>query len=154
MSDNTKQPLSEVIEQALKNYQQALEAGLKAQEETAKWWTEFTAQEDSPADWHKRWSTAAIQMIPVLQKRMEESLRLLDQSGRSSLELLKQACQLVGSDSATSAQQKMGDLWEASLQALRKNALTVSQANAKAMESWMNLFSSPLGPAGGGRKTT
>ncbi len=141
MSDNIKSPLSEVVEQAMKNYDQALQAGLKLQEESSKWWTDFMTQTAAPADWQKRWNAAAVETIPVVQKRMEESLRLLDEGSRTSLDLLKQALQVASTDSAANAQSKLQGLWESSLQALRNNAQAVSQANAKVVESWMQLFS-------------
>ena len=154
MSDNTKSPISGLVEQSMKNYEQALQAGLKIQEESSKWWNDCMAQTAAPADWQKRWNAAAMDTIPVVQKRMEESLRLLDQGSRTSLELLKQALQIAGTDSTANAQSKMQELWEASLQALRNNGQAVSQANAKVMESWMQLFTRQFETAAPKSKTT
>jgi hypothetical protein len=72
---------------------------------------------------------------------MEESLQLLNEGSRTSLDLLREALKAVGNDSVVNAQTRMQDLWEASLQAMRNNAHAVSQANAKVVESWMPLFS-------------
>jgi hypothetical protein len=141
MSDNIKYPFSELVDQAMKNYEQALQAGVKLQEESSKCWTDFMNQTAAPADWQKRWNAAATETIPLIQKRMEESLRLVEQGSRTSLDLLKQALQVTGTDTPASAQRKVQELWEASLQALRNNAQAVSQANAKVVESWMQLFS-------------
>ncbi|HEV8494727.1 MAG TPA: hypothetical protein VGR76_20780 [Candidatus Angelobacter sp.] len=146
--------MSDLVDQAMKNYEQALQAGVKLQEESSKWWTDFMNQTAVPADWHKRWNATAVETIPILQKRMEESLRLVDQGSRTSLDLMKQALQVTGTDSAASAQTKMQELWEASLQALRNNAQAVSQANAKVVESWMQLFSKQAHGAPSGTKTT
>jgi hypothetical protein len=141
MSDKTKSPISELIEEAMKKYEQALQASLKLQQESAKCWTDFMAQTTAPADWQKRWKATASEAIPLLQKRTEESLRLLDQGSRTSLELLRQALEVTITDSPASAQTKVQGLWESYLQALRNNAQAVSQANAKVTESWMQLFS-------------
>jgi hypothetical protein len=146
MSDKAKTPMSELMDQAMKNYEQALQASLKLQEESSKWWTDFMTQATAPADWQNRWRTTANQSIPVVQKRMEESLRLLEQSSRTSLELLKQAMAVSVSDSTASAQTKLQELWEASLEALRNNAQVVSQANGKFVESWMQLLNGAVGP--------
>ena len=152
MSDNTKSPISEVVEQAMKNYEQALQASLRLQGESSKWWTDFMTQTAAPSDWQKRWNAAAVETIPVVQQRMEESLRLLEQGSKTSLELMKQALQVTATDSAASAQSKVQALWEASLQALRNNAHAVSQANAKVVESWMQLFSKQTETAAPGKK--
>jgi hypothetical protein len=139
MSDNIKSPFSELVDQAMKNYEQALQAGVKLQEESSKCWTDFINQTAAPADWQKRWNAAAVETIPVLQKRIEESLRLVEQGSRTSLDLLKQALQAAATDSH--AQSNLQGLWEASLQALRNNGQALTQANAKAVESWMQLLS-------------
>ena len=125
----------------MKNYEQALHAGLKLQQESAKCLTDFMGQTTAPADWQKRWKARADEVIPLLQKRTEESVRLLDQGSRTSLELLRQAMEVSITDSPASAQTKLQELWESYLQALRNNAQALSQANAKVTESWMQLFS-------------
>ena len=149
MSDKIKNPMNELMEQAMKNYEQALQAGLKLQEESSKWWSDFMTQSAAPADWQKRWKTTANQTIPIVQTRMEDALRLLEQSSRTSLELLKQAVTVTTSDSSASAQMKLQQLWEASLETMRNNAQAVAQANAKVVESWMALFAAGAesGPA-------
>jgi hypothetical protein len=140
MSDKTKNPMSELMEQALRNYEQALQSGLKLQEESSKWWSDFLGQ-TAASDWQKRWKSTANQTIPIVQKRMEDSLRLLEQSSRTSLDLLKQAFAVSANDSTASAQTKLQELWEASLEALRNNAQAVAQANGKFVESWVQLVS-------------
>jgi hypothetical protein len=71
---------------------------------------------------------------------MEETLRLMEQSGRTSMDLLKQALEVGASDSAENAQNKVQELWEASLRVLRNNAQSFTQANGKVVEAWMQLF--------------
>ena len=146
MSDRTKTPMTELMEQAMKNYEQALQSGLKLQEESTKWWTDLISQTAAPADWQKRWRSTASQTIPVVQKRMEEALRVVEQSSRTSLNLLKQALALTVNDSAANTQTKLQELWEASLEAVRNNAQALTQANARVVESWMQLLSGSAEP--------
>ena len=146
MSDKTKSPISELMEQAMKNYEQGLQASLKVQEESSRWWTDFMSQTIATPDWQKGWKSTANQTIPVVQKRMEESLRLLEQSSRTSLELLKKALEVTCSDTSANAQSKLQELWESSLEALRTNARSVAQANSKFVESWMQLFAAGAEP--------
>jgi len=140
MTDKTKPPVFELFEEAMKNYDQALQSGIKLQEDTARWWTECMTKAVAPQEWQKRVQALASDTIPIMQKRMEESLRVVEQSARTSLDLLKQALDTVQSDSAASAQSKLQDLWEASLQAFRNNAQALTQANARVIESWSQLF--------------
>lgn len=151
MSDKTQTPISELMEQAMKNYEQALQAGLKLQEESSRWWTGLMNPASAGAEWQKRWQKTASQSLPLVQKRMEESLRLVEQSSRTSLDLLKRAIALTASDSSANAQTKLQELWEASLGAVQNNTRAVCEANAKFTEAWMQLFAST--PDAGGART-
>ncbi len=123
--------------QALKNYDQAFQAGLKAQEEAFKTLLECAGKLQAPKDWQKRWSATIIDSLPQLQKRIEESLQMVEESSRTSLDFLKQAFEAAKIDTGAGAQAKVQDLWEASLQTLRTNSQAVTRLNARAVESWM-----------------
>jgi hypothetical protein len=134
------------MKQAIKNYEETLQTGLKLQEQSAKWWTDCLAQAGANADWQKSWKATANQTIPIIQKRMEESLRLVEQGSRTSVELLKQALAVAASDSTAAAQAKLQELWTASLEASRNNAQAVSQANGRFIESLVQLFPNAAEP--------
>jgi hypothetical protein len=140
MTEKTTKPVTELFEQAMKNYEQALKTGLKLQEESSKWWSSLMSQASSPQDWQKRGKTIADNFIPETQKRTEEYLKVIEQSSRASVELLKSAVQAAQSTSVQEAQTKFLSFWEASLHALRDTAQAVTQANAKAVESWMEFL--------------
>jgi len=137
MSDKFKPPGCELFEQALKNYDQAFQAGLKAQEEAFKGLFDCAGKMQAPKDWQKRWNTTIVESLPLVQKRIQESLQVVEQTSRTSLELLKQAFEAGRLDNDAGPQTKFQELWEASLQTLRTNAQAVVQLNAKAVESWM-----------------
>jgi hypothetical protein len=120
-----------------------VQANLKLQEESAKWWTGFLAQSGWPQDWQKRMSSVAAESLPVLQKRMEESVRLLELTGRTSLDLWKQALESLKPEAVGAGQNKLQELWEASLQAMRNNAQAIAQTNAKIIDYWMQAMPKP-----------
>jgi len=137
MTTKDKAQNYELFEQALKNYEQALQAGLKLQQESAKWWTDLLAQSGSPQEWQTRFNEMASESVGVAQKRMEENLKLIEQSSRTSLDLLKQAVDTTKADTVSGGQAKVQELWEASLSALRNNATALNQASSKVFESWI-----------------
>jgi len=139
MSEEFKNPGCELFEQAIKNYDQAFQAGLKVQEDAVKWLVDC-AGKGVPKDWQKRWSATVTEALPVVQKRIEDSLRLVEQNSRASIDLLKQACEGVKAGAGPDAQGKLQELWESSLQTLRTNVQTVTQLNAKAVDSWAQCF--------------
>ncbi len=129
----------ELFEQAMKNYEQALQAGLKLQQESAKWWMDMMTQAGSPQEWQTKVNDMAADSLAMAQKRMEENLKLVEQSSRTSMDLLKKAMETTKTDTAMAGQTKMQELWESSLKAIQGNAAAIGEANAKWVESWLQM---------------
>lgn len=134
--DKTK-PVTEMYEQAMKNYEQALKTGLKMQEESAKIWTGILNQGTSPQDWQKKTKAIADDIIPQTQKAVDDGLKVIEQNSRTSVELLKKAVAAGQATSVQDAQTKLLSFWETSLNAMRDSAVAVTQANNKALENWV-----------------
>jgi len=94
-------------------------------------------------DWQKTFRTVASEMMPEVQKRMEDGLRMVEQNSRASLEVLrlfKKAVEMPNTNPIAETQTKLLSFWEASLNSVRDSAQAVAQANTQAVESWMELF--------------
>jgi hypothetical protein len=140
MTEKTKMPPTEMFEQAMKNYEQALKTGLKMQEESGKWWTNVLNQATSMPDWQKQVGTLTKEVLPATQKRMSECLQLIEQNSRASVELLKKAVEAVTVPPGTEAQSKLVDFWESSLHALRDNAKAISEVNTRTLDAWIDFI--------------
>jgi hypothetical protein len=134
--EKTKQA-ADLYDQAMKSFEQALKAALKLQEESARLWSRLASQAASPLDWQKRARTAAEELIPQTQKSLEEFIKVIEQNSALSIELMKKALAMPQSASLLEAQEKWLGFWEASLNAVRDGALSVMQANARGVESWI-----------------
>jgi hypothetical protein len=139
MSDKAKTQGNELFEQAMKNYEQAVQAGLKLQQDSAKWWMDLFGQAGSVQDWQSKAGDIVSESVSITQKRMEENLKLVEESSRTSIDLLNKAIEAGKVDTLPAGQAKMQEVWEGSLQAIRNNATAVQQANTKWMESMMDL---------------
>lgn len=139
MSDPKKAPGTDLFEQAVKNYEQALKTGVRLQEDCGKWWTDVLNRGASSQDWQKSVTSVLAEAFPVAEKNMEETLRLMERNSRSSLELLKLATEAAQSTSFTDGQTRLRKLWETSLDLLQHNAQAMTQANAKLVETWTQL---------------
>jgi hypothetical protein len=136
-TEQKTKPVTDLFEQALKSYEQALKTGVKMQEESAKVFSDLVTQATSPQDWQKQMKSVTDDFIPQTQKTVDEGLKLIEQTSKSSVEFLKKAVALGQPTSAPEAQAKMLGLWEASLNTMRDTAVAVTQANNKAIESWI-----------------
>ena len=137
-TEEKTKPVTDLFDQAMKSYEQALKTGVKMQEESAKFFSNLVNQTTSPQDWQKRMKAMTDEFIPQTQKAVDEGVKLIEQTGRASVELLKKAVAAGQPTSTQDAQAKFLGLWEASLNAMRDTAVSVTQANNKAIESWVS----------------
>lgn len=149
MNEKSKVPGCELFEQAAKNYEQALHAGFKLQHEAAKCWVDLVANGGSAQGWQAKFNQAATESLGAAQKRIEENLKLVEQSSRASLDLLKKAVEVAQAETVSASQSKIQEVWEASLSALRTNAAAITQANSKLLDSWIQ-FIPKVNPAEAG----
>jgi len=151
-NEEKTKPVTDLYDQAMKGYEQALKTGVKMQEESAKYFSNLLNQTTSPQDWQKRVKSVTDELIPQTQKTMEEGVKLIEQTTRTSIELLKKAVATGQPTSMQDAQAKFLGLWEASLNAMRDTAVSVTQANNKAIESWVSYARKNSEPATAGAK--
>jgi len=137
MIDKTKAPASEIFEQAVKNYEQALKTGLKLQEESGKMVTDLLNQATSVEDWQKKVTAMTKEVIPTAQKRMNECVGLIEQNSKTSLDLLKKAVDASLVPPGPDAQTRWVELWESSLGTLRDNAKALTDINTKVVDTWI-----------------
>ena len=137
-TEEKTKPVTDLYDQAMKSYEQAMRTGVKMQEESAKFFSNLVNQTTSPQDWQKRMKAVADEFIPQTQKSVDEGVKLIEQTTRTSIELLKKAVATGQPTSMQDAQAKFLGLWEVSLNAMRDTAVSVTQANNKAIESWVS----------------
>lgn len=137
MKEKVENPVSEILDQGLKNYEQALRAGLKIQEEAGRCWTNLLNQAVSPQDLQKRIQSMANEVIPATQKSMEGYLAMLEHSGRTSIELIKKGMEAAQTTSYPDMQAKVVEFCESSLKSLKANTQAVVDINGKAIDSWL-----------------
>lgn len=136
MADKTKNPASDMLDEGLKNYEQALRAGLKFQEEAGKYWTRLVNQAASPQDFQKQVSSFTNEVIPAARKAMDDCVELAEQNSRTGVDLVKKGLETAQATSYAEAQTKVADLCESSLKSLKANAQALVDINAKVADSW------------------
>lgn len=127
---------TELFDQAVKSYEQALRTGVRLQEDTARWWTNFFHQTAWTQDFQRQMSSVVSQSIPTAQRSMEESLRLIDQSSKTGLNFLKRAVDAPRTNAASDMQGQVQDIWQSSLNVFQSNMQALTESQAKVMESW------------------
>src|SRR5688572_156230 len=87
------------FDEAVANFNDAVKAGVKAQEEIGKWWSDALAQAGGGGEqWQKQSKAVFAEAIPAAQKNAEDWLKLVDQNYKRSLALFKKAWEVQPAD--------------------------------------------------------
>lgn len=154
MSEKNKTPASDLFDQALENYEQALRAGVKIHEEAGKYWAKIMTQASAPQDWQKHLAAIADDAIPTSQKNMEDYLAFLERNSRASVDLLRKGIAAAKSTGMEEGQGKLVDFCESSLNALKSSAQAIVDINVNAASSWFVLMRKTAGEATGQKAAT
>jgi polyhydroxyalkanoate synthesis regulator protein len=152
--------VTEVFDSALRTYGDAMKAGVRMQEDVAKWWADALEAGGPIQDWQKRSRAVFTETVPAAQKNAEEWLKLVEQNYRRSMELLRKAMQQAqnvygangASDVAEEARERTQELWRSSIELVQENVSAMAQANAKMLELWSGMLKNVNAPEMGGLK--
>ena len=134
-------PLTEMADNALKNYEHAVRTGLRLQEEASRWWTSTFSQAAATTDWQRRateYASMANNFMPLAQKRMEEMLEIVEKNSRSGADLVKKAMDAAQTPVLAESQAKWMDFWTAAMNTMRTNTDAMSTLGGHAIDSWLN----------------
>jgi polyhydroxyalkanoate synthesis regulator protein len=132
--------VSQMFDSAINAFGDAMKAGVKAQEEIVKWWSNSLNGGTPLGDWQKRSKQMFDEAVPAAQRNAEEWLKVVEQNYRRSVELLKKAMDSDQNGAVNSLRDKTRKLWEESLTVVKENAESMAQANVKMMELWTDLM--------------
>ena len=130
---------TELFEQALKGFEAAVKANFKLQKETNDLWTKMLGESGFPTEWQEKICSVANDTLPAMEKNAHEAIKLIEENGKSSLDLLKKAMETAQSASIEESKDKTHQLWEAYLETMRKNTKDFLDANSRAVKAWENL---------------
>ncbi|HZV35944.1 MAG TPA: hypothetical protein VFB72_15315 [Verrucomicrobiae bacterium] len=133
-------PGAEIFDQAMKSYEQALRTSARLQEDAARWWTNVLQQTSCTQEWQRQINSVMAEAIPTAEKNLEESLRLVDQSCKTGLNLLKRAVAAPRSNGSNDMQSQVQDLFQSSLNVLHSNIQAITESQARVVESWTDFM--------------
>ena len=136
MTAGTSKQATELFEQAIETYTAALKAGVKVQEEATEWIQNAMSDVQDPKELQQRLQKAVEQVLPEAQKNIEQSVQIMSDNARSSLELMKQALAISECDSISDAQGKTRHIWEQTLGTMRANTQSLVAANTRMIKTW------------------
>ncbi|HTW95598.1 MAG TPA: hypothetical protein VMD30_12425 [Tepidisphaeraceae bacterium] len=142
MSTKTEFDATEVLESAANAFGDAMKAGVKAQEEVVKWWTNALdgGCGCQVTDFRKRAKQLFDEAVPAAQKQAQDWIKLIDSNSRRSIDLLRKALDADQEGVAAGFTDAARKLWEESIAVVKENIETLTQTNVKMLEVWADLL--------------
>jgi hypothetical protein len=129
-----------LFDQAVQSFGDALKTSVKIQEDAAKWWSDVLDQGSAVQEFQKRSCAIVNESLPVAQKSAEDYFKVIEQNYRRGMDLLKKATNTENVGAAADMRAKSQELWETSMEAVRDSAQAMAQANVKLMEQWADVL--------------
>lgn len=132
--------MTQLSEQAFKNWEKVLRNSLKLQEQAGQWWSNSLNAASMGQEWQKQvatYNSVVSDLIPETQKQVEDGLNLLTESTQKGNELFKKAIDVAQTPVLAERQSKWLDLWDSSLRMLRSNTEAVAQMQTRALDSYI-----------------
>lgn len=140
MANESKQSAQNLFDEAFKTYEQTLNTGIKIQEETVNLWKNVLSDSPTPTELQKRISAIVDDGFPAAKKRMEESLRTLEDQYKVGCDLLQKSAQVWQPGTIAESQNRIRDLWDSTLTAIRNNAQSVVKTNQQILDFWTGIL--------------
>src|SRR5208337_3786702 len=136
----TSSPKSDdLFRQAMRAWETAAEAGVKMQEECAKWVRQMFCESSTLSDWYEKGQKVMSEALVKSQENVDEAISLMNQQAEASLKLVQKALEIRDGESPGDAPKKLTDWWQAALETMRINNQAVLRANSRILSTWSEM---------------
>jgi hypothetical protein len=126
--------LSELYQNAFEQFESALKAGVKIQEESMKLMNPWS--NGMPLVQAQKAQSALLQSMSSLPNQFQDAMEMMNEQAQNAMGMLHQAFEVGRSTNPAEAQEKTHQLWEMSLGVVRTNIHSMLKAHAAMMEKW------------------
>lgn len=130
---------NELFRATMQMWNTAFQTSAQIQEEAARHFTGLLTASGAIPQWQKQPQVLFTQTIQAAQKSMEEAMRVVNESTRRNLDLFEKGLEAGRAESASKGQAKAREVWEATLGVIRADTQAVVEANARVLQSWVEL---------------
>lgn len=130
--------LTETLRAATENFTRTLQAGIRFQEQNARFWSDLLGR--STEDLRAHWERLTREAAPFQQKNLEAFHQLFEEQSQRTLDLLRKSVELGQNQTAGQLYEQLATLWRASFDTLRESADAIARTNARLFEGWSELM--------------
>lgn len=142
--------MNAVWREASESFNKTMQAGVKLQEETARFWSDMVGR--TTDELRTRWEHAASDAAPISRKNTERFQHLFDEQSKRSLELLRKSMDVASVRTPAEMFDAIGQLWQTTFDSMRETNDALTRMNSELMESFSGAVKSTA--AGSSTKST
>jgi hypothetical protein len=139
--------VNEMFGQAAEFFQNAVQAGIRIQEQGTKSMSQLMSGLSSPQQWQESAQATMTQLMETTEKNMAEAIELMNRNTKSTMELLEKAFKAREAMGQGDGQARMREMWETAVGSFLRNSEVMLQANNRLLESWQKMASALQGEA-------
>ena len=129
----------DLFRQATRAWEAAAEAGVKMQEECAKWVRQMYCESSTLNDWYEKGQKIVSEAIAKNQENVSEAICLMNQQAEASLKLIHKALEARTIEAEGDGSTKFADWWQSALETMRINNQAVLKANSRILNTWSEM---------------
>ena len=131
--------VNEMFGQAAQFFQDAIQAGIKLQEQGTKSMTQLMSGLSSPQQWQESAQSTMTQLMKTTEKNMSEAIELMNQNTKSTMELLEKAFKAREAMGQGDGLVRIKEMWETAFGSFLRNSEVMLQANNRLLETWQKM---------------
>ena len=144
---SAQESVNEMFGQAAQFFQNAVQAGIKIQEQSTKSMSQLMSSLNSPQQWQESAQATMSQLMDTTEKNMAEAIDLMNKNTKSAMDLLEKAFQARESMGQGDGQARLKEMWETAVGSFLRNSEVMLQANNRLLESWQKMADAIQGEA-------
>ena len=129
----------DLFRQSMRAWKTAAEAGVKMQEECAKWVRQMFCESSTLNAWYDKGQKAVSEAIAKSQENVDEAIRMMNQQAEASLKLIQKALEVRDAESGDNGPKELTDWWENAIETMRINNQAVLKANGRILSTWSEM---------------
>ncbi|MCA9242662.1 MAG: hypothetical protein KDA32_01810 [Phycisphaerales bacterium] len=120
------------------NYNQTFKAGLKFQQDAAKFWTDMARK--SGDEMRANWERAADEFMPFGKQNYERFQNMFNEQADKSLEMFRSMGEMKDNATFADMANKVTDVMRSSLETMRSSTEAVAKANTEMFNSFAEVM--------------
>jgi signal transduction protein with GAF and PtsI domain len=129
--------VNDMFKQATENFNQAMNTGLKFQEESARFWGETFGK--NVDQFRSQIDKISNESFPTAKKQLDRFHTMFDEQSKKGVEMFKEAFDSGNKAMNGDAYNQAMKMWRTSFDAMRSSVDNIAQANAEMFESFSSM---------------